>query len=63
MWKDFALNPSLDACEWDKDCEICKYLKKFTCAKCFNDSLVVMCDEIIDTQKTTSISSTIKTNY
>ena len=29
--KDYAWNPSLCACEWDKDCEIDEYLKNYAC--------------------------------
>ena len=55
--KKYALNPTMCACECDKNCEIDRYLKHCTCKKSIIDDLVFTCDEIIDMPETVSIDS------
>ena len=50
--KDYAWNPSLCACEWDKDCEIDEYLKNYACWKNVIEDFVIACDEIVDALET-----------
>ena len=50
--KDYAWNPSLCACECDKDCEIDEYLKNYACWKNVIEDFVIACDEIVDALET-----------
>ena len=53
----YAWNPSICACECDKDWEIYEYLKDFNCIKIVLDDLVITCGEIVDTGETVLIDS------
>ena len=59
----YAWNPSICACECDKDCKTGILLKNCTCKKSLVDYLEVTCDQVVDTAKTAPINSTNKTNY
>ena len=50
---DYAPNPSICACQCDKDCEIKEYVKYYTRMKHLIDDLVVTCDETADMPETT----------
>ena len=58
----YTWNPSICACECDKDCDIGEYLKYCECMKSLHDDLVVTCNEIEDTPKTTPINDSDEIN-
>ena len=61
--EDYAWNPSICACECDKDCEVGEYLKNCTSSKSLVDDLVVTWDMIADTPETSLMNPNDKTNY
>ena len=60
--KYYAFNPSVCACECDKDCEIDEHVKNCTCMTSLIDDLLIKFDEIADTTEIASIDS-IKKQY
>ena len=53
--EDYAQNPSLGGCKWDKHCEIDEYLKKCTCIKSITGDLVTTSDETVHVPETVLI--------
>ena len=45
--EDYVWNPSICACECDKDCDIDEYLKDCAFIKSLDDNLLITCDEIV----------------
>lgn len=61
--EDFAWNPSICACECNKNCKIGKCFKDCVCRKSLVDDLVITCNQIVDTPETTPIESVNKNGY
>lgn len=55
--EDYAWNLSICVCACDKDCDISKYLKNWTCMKSHVDDQVVTRDEIVDKSETKLINA------
>ena len=59
----YAWNPSIGLGGCDKDFKIDEWLKNCNCIKSLVDDLVVTCDEVVDTPKSTPISPSDGINY
>ena len=60
--EDYAWNPIMCACQYDKDCDAGKYLKDCICTSSAENQ-VVTCDETVDMPETSSINPNEKRNY
>ena len=59
----YKWNPSKCACKCDKDCEIGGYMKEYEFTKIIVNDLVLTCNKVVDTPKSTSIKLSDGINY